>query len=574
MCGILGVRQSLVPDRARVEAALHRLAWRGPDDRRLIAQDGWWLGVTRLAISDPDAAQPVVGPDGAVVLFNGAVTSARAEREQRGHPLRSGNDAELWLHRSAAGDFGISTGPFAVARLAAGRLTLARDRLGEKPLFVLERGAEIAAFASAPSALAALGLGLAPGDEAWERFLRYGVFDRWQAPPGFRLRSDWAGVLQEQESSVRHAPHGVPAVGAAGVDFATRVQHAVERCLDAEVPVGLALSGGLDSSCIALCAADAGRRLPALQFRAQGTPGDERRLAESVCAQLGHPMVSVDGGPEVLEALPRLTDLVGMPLGDPSVLAAHAVARRAAAEGLRVLLSGEGADDLMLGYDRDRLARWLPARGIPGLPAPAWSQERWARSWRCLAARRPWDVLLEATSPGLRRALGVGPDRGGAPDLQASTASRLERARAIEREFYLRKDLLPKLDTALMAAGVEGRCPFLDLEVLAAPELRGPARSLLGKRPLRDGLVQRLPNAVKNQRKRGFGLPLDDWLRRDGFIPDLLRSRGTLERGIWDATGLTRLLDAHRSGRRRAGRGLYLVAAYECWLRSRSRESA
>src|SRR5690606_29850104 len=120
------------------------------------------------------------------------------------------------------------------------------------------------------------------------------------------------------------------------------LQQSVARCVDTAVPVGLLLSGGVDSSCLAACLAALGRtNVPAFQFCADGEPDDERQLAALVAARCNLPLQRVDAGPEVLDELPKLTAMAGMPLGDPSVLAVHAVAKAAAAHGVRVLLGGE-----------------------------------------------------------------------------------------------------------------------------------------------------------------------------------------------------------------------------------------
>ena len=280
----------------------------------------------------------------------------------------------------------------------------------------------------------------------------------------------------------------------------------------------------------------------------------------------------VDAGAEVLRALPELTRAVGRPLGDPSVLAVHALARQASGDGISVLLSGEGADELFLGYRRHRAAhfvpRWLPR--IPGLLTGAHNDlgmSTWARLRRAVATTEPYDSLLEVAPPAFRRAVLLGDLVDGVLPTRPA-ASTLERARQVDRDYYLRHDLLPKLDTALMAAGIEGRCPFLDPEVIASPEaLAVDPREILGKRGLREAFRAELPEGVLDGKKRGFGLPLDRWLREDDYLPDVLRDHRTLQRGHLHAAGLTRMLDRHRAGRSQLGHGLYLIAALELHLR-------
>src|SRR5690606_8648617 len=180
--------------------------------------------------------------------------------------------------------------------------------------------------------------------------------------------------------------------------------------------------------------------------------------------------------------------------------------------------------------------------------------------------------LLEVAPPGFRDAVLVPELRQAALGEELAplgTATTLERARLVDRLAYLRSDLLPKLDVATMAAGIEGRCPFLDPEVLASHEATAAdPRAVLGKRPLRELFEARLPRGHFAQRKRGFALPLDRWWREDDFLPDLLLERRTLERPHLIAAGLRRMLDAQRAGSVRLGHALYLLVAYELWLRT------
>jgi asparagine synthase (glutamine-hydrolysing) len=248
------------------------------------------------------------------------------------------------------------------------------------------------------------------------------------------------------------------------------------------------------------------------------------------------------------------------------VLALHALARAVAADGHRVLLSGEGADELWFGYRRQCAVRWLPSRGVRSLRrvAPAWSTSYAARLLRAASSREPYAELLSVTSPGFRRAVL-------APDLQEATqdtgnGSPLERARTLDR-LYLRWDLLPKLDVAAMAAGVEGRCPYLDREVraLAAP----PVARSLGKRELRAAFAAELPASVRRGSKRGFGLPLDRWFRQPNPLLDVVLDRRSLQRPHVCADGVRAAVDRHRAGRADLGHGLYLLAAMEIHLRCR-----
>jgi asparagine synthase (glutamine-hydrolysing) len=334
--------------------------------------------------------------------------------------------------------------------------------------------------------------------------------------------------------------------------------------------VALSLSGGIDSSCLAAALAALDRAVPCYQFAARGEPPQERRLAAAVAAHCRLPFVAVDGGPEVLDALPLLTAGHGLPLGDPSVLAVHALAQAAARDGVRVLLSGEGADELLLGYRRHHAMTFLRRRrSVPAWLLPRWSMRTSARLLRAAAAADAYGELLAASPPGFAAAV-LAPELAAEvrAALPAGTPARdLEAVRRHDLEHYLRADLLPKLDVATMAAGVEGRCPYLDRDVVAFA-LGQPATAVLGKRPLRQAFAAALPAAVFRQPKRGFLLPLDRWFRGELPLLDLLAEPRTQQRSHLRRGGIATVVGRHRQGRSDLGRGLYLLAAYELFLRA------
>ncbi len=577
MCGIVGLHRSNQDAQARFPAALHALAWRGPDGAGQVDCGTWTLGVARLAITDRSAAQPIsCEQSGRVVAFNGAVTSAADEWPEYEAERQTRNDAELLLLRFArrgAEALADMTGPyaFAVTDPETAVLWLGRDPMGEKPLHVvLDQGRAIA-FASSIASLRALGFEISITAEDRARFFEYGF-----ATGPFRvalegreleLRSDLRGVHVTDRDGILRPLETAALTVAKKSSFEQALKDGLGRCAQAEVPMGLCLSGGIDSSCLAAILQQLQHETVGYQFRAAGEPGAERARAQSVADHFGQQLQLVDAGPEILQELPRLSAHTALPLGDPSVLAVHALARRAAKDGVRVLLSGEGADDLLLGYPRHHAAAHLPRRGLP-FWSPRLSMSKWARLWRAMTAKQPYDALLAASSPGFRaRALSSG---GASAELQltAETHSALERARRIDRDYYLRWDLLPKLDTATMAAGIEGRCPFLDPAVLICDEVtQSLATELVGKRPLIEAFGPLLPRGILDQKKQGFAIPLDRWFREDDFLADVLSDKRTLERDHISASGLRAFVSAQRAGACQMGHGLYLIAAYELWLR-------
>ncbi len=582
MCGIFGARRSWLALGAgdistRAERALSRLRWRGSDGGGSAICGDFVLGCARLAITDRLSTQPVALRGGRyLAVLNGAITNAR---ELWGELLprmrrrdRLPNDAWLPLLLVARGQ------PERIAELAghhalavvdgvSNQLWLSRDAMGEKPLFVVREHGEVVAFASTWPALRELGVEPELPAAAVTRFFHYG--NTGAVAHGDERRHVDGEALPEMVQPTSSA--AVP-----GGSFASALARATARCADAEQPVALSLSGGIDSSCLAAILHQQRRAVPAYQFLAHGNDVSERDVARLVAQHCGHELRPVDGGREVLDALPHLTRHWGLPLGDPSVLAVHALARAAAADGVRILLSGEGADEALLGYARHRTLRWPLGLGLPAVARPSWNTSYGARLLRALCSRRPYDTLLEVTPPAFRHAVLA---RGDEPSVLSaqwslfSSSTRLQAASAIDRDFYLRHDLLPKIDVATMAASVEARCPFLDGEVQRAAQALSP-RERDRKKPLRDAFVSALPAVVFAQRKRGFSLPLDRWFRTDLPWLDLLREPRTRQRSHLRKGGLDRAIDLHRSEKQNLGHSLYLVVAFECWLREREGQCA
>lgn len=358
MCGILGVSRRFELPAGAFAAAVEAIRWRGPDGVVELEVEGWQLAVARLAITDPAADQPIWSRDRErVVLANGTLTSAVSERPA--HDLQGGNDVELLLHRLAGGDGGaLLSGPghlaAAVLEPARGRVWLSQDHFGEKPLFLLLRDGELLAFASTLASLRALGVELQLQAGELARLLRFG-FCAGPGPRdrGLRIERLLAGTrLFEQGQLVRTWPAQQGERVREARDLREALQDACVRNARVEVPLGLSLSGGLDSACIAAALARAELPHLAYQFAAGGTPRAERQRAEAVARQLQLELRPVDGGPEILRALPDLTAATAQVLGDPSVLAVHALCRAAAADGVKVMLSGEGADETFAGYRR------------------------------------------------------------------------------------------------------------------------------------------------------------------------------------------------------------------------------
>jgi asparagine synthase (glutamine-hydrolysing) len=596
MCGIVGARhdwllkQGLDPQHA-MRAAVARVGWRGPDGQFLVRAGDWWLGCARLAIGPRNSVQPVVRRGGRfVAVLNGAITNARelwAEllpRTERRSRLP--NDAWLPLllvERGDAAGLRALRGhhAYAVVDVETGQVVLGQDRFGEKPLYCLDarlgRERHLVAFASTPAALCEVGMPAVRAPRRLGDWFRFGFGNPLPHRFHTRLRLDelpcrggpFLIAPRERASCEPWQPAAMPAARTPPADLREAAAASVARCLDTAVPTGLLLSGGIDSSCLAATLRRLGRALPAYQFRAEGARADEREVAVAVARHCGLTFRPVNGGPELLDALPRLTELAGLPLGDPSILAVHAVARAAADDGIRVLLGGEGGDELFLGYRRYKALARLPRLRALRF-APRWSMRYVARWLRAATAHDPAAALLAVTPPAFGRGVlapglanrrcwhdtsGPNPRKSGDPVLLARDA---------DIEGYLRLDLLPKVDVATMAAGIEARCPWLEGDFAAF----GASRESLGKEPLRRAFAGDLPNAVFRLPKRGFALPLDRWFRGSSPWLDLLADPLTRQRAHLKPGGLAAAVDRHRARRAALGHGLYLCLAYELFLRT------
>ncbi|HSM49912.1 MAG TPA: asparagine synthase (glutamine-hydrolyzing) [Thermoanaerobaculia bacterium] len=611
MCGIYGkLRLDGGPADAGVaRAALARLAHRGPDGEGLVARGPAVLAHRRLALVDlsPAAAQPLANERGDLWLVaNGEIYDAPARRrelERGGHRFASASDVEVVLHLYE--EIGLAalaelSGMFALALWdeRTRTLLLARDRLGEKPLFV-HRGARCLAFASEPVAL--LADPEIPRESDPAGLAAALVFHGVPAPrtafraieklrPGHWLRVADGRIDEGRFWRPSFAPGSLPQREAVP-ELRRALRHAVATRLAADAPVGLLLSGGLDSSGVAAIAREemGGRPLPTFTA-AVGAPGcDESAAAARLAARLGLAHRIVPVGPGCLDALPLLVERFGEPHADPAALALHALARAAAGE-VKAALTGDGGDELFGGYPRHRVVALLAAAGRRVaplgrlLPEPrdraglAWVLRRASEAGSLrgerlslrLHAHFPPELLGELLAPDVDS---IDPDALVAGRLaQLDAATPLARALADDLAGYLPDVLLAKADVAAMAVGLELRAPLLDPELVAlATALPDAAKvtPFAGKIALRRALAAWLPRDLLRQPKRGFSLPLAAWLRGPWrpFLHDHLGAQRARERPWRQPAAVARLLAEHDAGRADHGYRLYNLLVRELWER-------
>jgi asparagine synthase (glutamine-hydrolysing) len=612
MCGIAGVLHrsgSGPPENDRVRAMLAAMRHRGPDGEGVVALEGATLGNCRLAILDPDRARQPMGDrfTGAHLTFNGFIANFRELRqgmEEDGETFSTDGDTEVLLRALVLRGADVLPdldGMFAFAfhDPRSRRTLLARDPHGVKPLYLAEDGDRIL-FASEIKALLA---GL-PGRPAADReaLLEYLSF---QVPlsdrtlfrgirrlgPGRLLRVD-PGEVRE---SAWWSPPEVGGGTAADLREALRVS--VARCLRSDVATGAYLSGGLDSAVVASLALRGGGPLPLFHGAYDEGPAfDERPHARAAAGELGLPLTEVVIGPaEVAEALPVLARALDEPMGGPGAVGSWFLAREAA-RSVKVVLGGQGADEVFSGYARHLVTEFGEdfRLALAGDAGPM------------LALLPTLGGALRGYEPMLAEAFGAGDPfppaeerffrlvfRGGGMDglLRGDLARELRLFRPRERfdavfpgpaggdlrtrmSEFERRTLLPALlhveDRTSMAHGIEARVPLLGRDVVDAALRAPPAVRWAGgglKPLLRAAGGPFLPpSALRRTDKMGFPVPLARWARGPlrAFFRDLLLDGAAARRGIGDPVAVERLLGSENVAARR----LWALASVELWHRA------
>lgn len=619
MCGILGgyTPQPLSP--AAIDRALARLQHRGPDDSGDCRDGRLALAVRRLAIIDlATGRQPLTNETGSVtVVCNGEIYNYRELRRElaaNGHRFRTESDVEVLAHlyeEEGAELCSRLRGMFAFALWDRERqeLLLARDRFGKKPLYVARTPADGLVFASELKGLRPLckevGGGWTLRPQAVYDYLSLGVVPQpgtlfegvEMVPPGSFLRFRQGKVVARSYWSLESAGGGEPVPGD-GISYREAVARvrkliaeAVALRLRSDVPLGVFLSAGLDSSVVALEAArQVGSGLRTFTVGVDDPTLDESGPAARTARALGVDNTLLRLTLRPLEELERVVDAYDQPFADPSAIATLAISRLAR-EHVKVVLNGDGGDEIFAGYRRyvaahltDRagplagwtsaaLARWptasLGRRTRLGLLA------RFARGARAEGAEQYliWttDMLREIDKRSIWRAATVAPTEERLRELIRPELSPLRRQIDADRRINLLSDLLVKMDMATMSASLEARSPLLDHHL--AEFVAGlPERFLLrrGRRKalLRDAYRRELPAEVLRGPKRGFEIPLQTWLEGalGEILHDRLRSPTARIHDFVDRDFVAGLLDRRLLQQRNWAYIVYALLVLELWL--------
>jgi len=524
MCGIAGIMtlKGDAPSMTALQAMGTALRHRGPDGNGHYRSGDVGIVQTRLAIIDLQTGdQPLYEPGGAALVANAEIynyieLSAELEGAQGGAAFATSSDCEPPLHLYRRHGLGFTAhlrGMYAIALHdpSAGRLVLARDPFGIKPLYYAETTAGFA-FASEPGALVAAGLVNAQLVRQVRNELmqiqfttgRETIFAGIQ-----RLLPGETVVVARGRIVERLHRDALPSGGPLPLDeldglarLDAVLEDSVRLHQRADVPYGMFLSGGVDSSAVLAMMARLNDK-PVRAFTAGFSNTDvfdERQHARAVAAAVGAEHVEVEFGEvDFWRLLPEIVGAVDDPTADYAILPTYKLAQTARESGLKVILSGEGGDELFAGYGRYR-----------AVMRPWWAGGKLARGRGSLDGLG----ILRGDLAGWRDGVAAAEVRAG-----SAGRTRLQIAQATDCADWLPNDLLVKLDRCLMAHGVEGRTPFLDAKV-AEFAFRLPddlkVRKGLGKWLLRRWLADAMPQAQAFARKRGFAVPVVEWVARRG----------------------------------------------------------
>jgi asparagine synthase (glutamine-hydrolysing) len=614
ICGLVSLARDEPVDRAALERMTEALVHRGPDDSGYHVDGQVGLGARRLAIIDLEGGhQPISSEDGAVtVVQNGEIYNHEALHDrlaEAGHVFATRCDTEVLVHgyEEHGPDFVRELrGMFAFALWDARRrkLLLARDRYGIKPLYY-RVGDNLISFASELKSLV-----LAPGPrpeldlEALEAFLAFnsipapltiyegvrklppGHVLTWSGDEGARL-TEYAAELPERAAELRREDEGELAR-----ELRERLRDSVRAHLIADVPVGVLLSGGIDSSVLtALAAEESAERVSTFSIGFEEREFDELGKARLVADRYGTDHHELVVRPDAVALLTELAKTFDEPLADSSALPTYLVSKLAS-DNVKVALSGEGADELFGGYytyvadliaprlrPLARVTRPLVERlpSTSGKVSFDYKAKRFVggASLPPLERHHAWKEIFGADA---RAELLVRRDPTHADPLDVyrrryaltEGAGPLARLQDVDRAIYLVDDLLVKTDRASMAHSLEARVPFLDPVVtelaLALPDPMN-VRRFAKKRLLRRAAEPLLPPELLRAKKQGFSIPAAAWLRGElePFAREVLAPSEVARQGFFDPDAVTRLIDRHVSRREDLSRQLWGLLTFALW---------
>ncbi len=588
------------------------IAHRGPDDDGYYLAEGVGLGMRRLSIIDVEGGhQPVCNEDRTVwVVFNGEIYNfqeLRADLMRRGHVCPTRTDTEVIVHLYE--EYGADCvdrlrGMFGFALWDSKRklLLIARDRLGIKPLYYAESGGRLL-FGSELKSL--LQTGDIERNLNWASVAHYFSF---LTTPNAESIIDGVKKLEPGCRLIARPGHGVtverywraqftPDYGH-GEDYFVegvreRLHESVKLHMVSDVPVGSFLSGGIDSSAVV---ANAARLTPdPLQTFSIGfgeAEYNELEHARTVAKAFGTDHRELVLGPDALEAVENLAWHLDEPFADSSAIPTYMVSKLAA-QHVKVVLSGDGGDELFAGYDkylveqRERNGRTIPAaarklmgnvsRMMPG----GLRGRNFLHHHSLTGSERYLDAITLFRSQDIRNLLSPDvaplvaahqPWVSKAEYMESSSSNWLSRLQALDIDNYLPMDILTKVDRMSMAHSIETRVPLLDHKLVEFAATIPPEMNLKGgvtKYILKQAMRGILPDAIIDRPKRGFAVPLQYWFRGKlgPYVRDLLLGESGRRRGLFNLNYVESMVDRHDKGQN-LDLQLWALISFEVWART------
>lgn len=623
MCGIIGFvnQNSQQPVNERIARAMNdAITHRGPDDEGFYFKNQTVLGMRRLSIIDlAGGHQPISNEDGTVwVVFNGEIYNYRELREgllARGHHLRTNSDTETIVHLyEDYGDDLVShlNGMFGFALWdeRRQRLLIARDRMGEKPLYFTQTdeafifASELKALVQHPSVERRINL------LALRKYLQYEfvpsphtmlegvhkllpayrlIFEKgsWRTERYWQLSYDGGRLKISEEEAAE--------------EVRNRLREAVRMRLVSDVPLGVLLSGGIDSSTMAEMACEAaGGRVKTFSIAFEEKSFDESSYARKVAEQLGTEHYEQRFTErDMLDIVPEIPRLLDEPLGDGSLIPTFLLSRFTR-QHVTVALGGDGGDELFAGYPTygahrmAKLYQMIPGFVRSGLIEPAVARMPVSTENLSLDFKAKRFVRGASHGAGTRHTIWMGSYDAAQqrellrPEIIAACpdeivfdevlpydrlnghSNLIEQMMKLDAAHYLSECVLFKVDRASMAASLETRAPFLDhtfIEFVLKLPIEMKLKGLTGKYILKKAMRGRLPDDVIDRPKKGFGMPVAKWVKgelrslvRDTFSPERLNRRG-----LFNAAYVQRLLDEHERGVADHRKLIWTLLMFEMW---------
>lgn len=629
MCGIAGWyrRRGAVVFPADIEKQCAAIVHRGPDDNGTWVDADFGMGMQRLSIIDVAGGhQPIRSPDGRyVIVFNGEIYNhleLRPELEAGGYRFQTNSDTETILagYLRWGDDVWIKLeGMYTVAIWDKDSriLTLARDPIGIKPLFFTEQQGGIAFGSELKSLTVLTELDFDIDDRAVHDFFRFGHIQPprsiyrqvRQVPAGHYMHIGPSGEATPRQFwkprlAIRHDLSEEDWIK----ETRSRLLETVRKHMLSDVPIGSFLSGGVDSSAItAAMARQTSQPITAFTIGFPGNAIDETQSAREIASHIGcnHVVLPVDLG-EARDVVPEIVKIMDEPLGASAVIPCW-YASKLAASHVKVVLCGEGGDELFVGYKRQRnaqrMARLQPlVRAFGSLAAlvealPTTSSRKWndirqqagrVRDTGQLRTGFQWFLSgTEIARLPLRKTI-FQPDFLGRAesslemleaeyfdDPEWKTGDMIEQFAIGDLTVHMPGALLPRLDRTSMAHSLEARVPFLThqfvdwaLTMPAAMKTKGS-----GKYALREAIRDWLPDGILDRPKQGFHMPVADWFRGDfaDFGRQAWQDSGAAQAGYLDNAQVDRLFTEHRKGDANHGKILYALTIFGSWWQQHSK---